>query len=177
MEDKSFDMAISLTDLKLVDTYFHTNQPTESQLQSHISVSLPNAQFNTDKENGLLGLDALVSVQFILFNGDVPAAISQDDLNSAVISYGIALGVTVTAPLMGDAIAVGKHAVRGEDDLETERDKRMERNMKLEAVRAAYGMASSRLLELSSLSPFGGIHMPLVDADELLRDIEQRDRQ
>ena len=172
MEDKSFDMAISLTDLKLVDTYFHTNQPTESQLQSHISVSLPSAQFNTDKENGFLGLDALVSVQFILFNGDVPAAISQDDLNSAVISYGIALGVTVTAPLMGDAIAVGKHAARGESDLEAERDKRMERNMKLEAVRA-----SSRLLELSSLSPFGGLHMPLVDADELLRDIEQRDRQ
>ena len=177
MEDKSFDMAISLSELKLVDTYFHTNQPTESQLQSHISVSLPNALFNVDKENGLLSLDALVSVQFILFNGDVPASLSQDDLNNAVISYGIALGVTVAAPLMGDAIAFGKHAARGETDLETERDKRMERSMKLEAVRSAYGMASSRLLELSSLSPFGGIHMPLVDADELLRDIEQRDKQ
>lgn len=174
MEEKSFDLAISLDSLSLIDTYFHINKPTVENLQSNVAASIPQHQLEVTREDSRMHLHALVSVQFMLFNGMVPSEIRQEDLDNAVLSFGTAVEVSVGSPILGDAIPAGKHAAITEDDLTTERDKRMERNMMLEALKAAYSFASTRLLEMSALSPLGSIPMPLVDADELLRDIESR---
>ena len=40
-EEKSFDLAINLDDLKLIDTFFHVNQPKSTNLQSKLAVSVP----------------------------------------------------------------------------------------------------------------------------------------
>ena len=60
-------------------------------------------------------------------------------------------------------------------DSTARRDKKMEHSLRLESIKAAYAYASSKLLEMTSMSPLGPINLPLIDADELLLDIEKRE--
>lgn len=172
-EEKSFDFAINLDDLKLIDTFFHVNQPKSTNLQSKLAVSVPRRQREQDDANGRHRLHALVSVQFLLFNDAAPEELTPDNVAEAVISFGAAMDISVSCAYMGKAIPGAKHSTASKQDIELARNKRMEDNMLLEALRCGYAFASSRMLEVSSLSPLGAIPMPLVDADALLRDIDQ----
>ena len=47
--------------------------------------------------------------------------------------------------------------------------------MRLEAIKAGYAFATSKLAEMSAMSPMGTVMLPLIDADEILIDIEKND--
>ena len=173
-DDKSFDLAISVDSTLLVDEFFHISTPTQSNLQTSISVTSPNRQFEIDRENSRLRLRAIVGVRFLMFDGAAPAEITQDDIDRAVISYGCAVETTVSSAFMSDAIPQGKHAQWTGEDIESARDKQMEHNMLLEAVRLVYGMASARMLQSTAICPFGAVSLPLADYDALLKDIEEQ---
>lgn len=174
MDDQSVDLAIDLEELKIVDMYFHSNKPLSDNLRCRVGVGNPEGQFEINEELSRTRFRALVSAQCILDDSRSEGAITQEDIETAPMSFGVVVAVTVGAPAMEQAIPTGKHAARTEDDLETERNRRMQHNMRLEAIKAGYSFASSKLLEISSLSPFGPVPMPLMDAEALLNDIENR---
>lgn len=171
-EDQSFDLAISLDQVALVDEFFHINAPTADGLQTTLSVTNPERKMEIDREASRLRLHAVVGVHFLMFNGPVPEQPTQDQIDRAVISFGCATEITVSSGVMSSSIPVGRHSTWNGGDVESERDKHMEHNMLLEAVRAAYGLASSRMLQATSLSMLGPVPMPFVDYDALLDQIE-----
>ena len=62
-----------------------------------------------------------------------------------------------------------------EESAAAQRDKKMEHAMRLEAIKAGYAFATSKLAEMSAMSPMGTVMLPLIDADEILIDIEKND--
>ena len=84
--------------------------------------------------------------------------------------FGLVAGVVVTAPIMGGEAIAPRH-LAGDKTPEAHRDEKMERGMRVEAIKAAYGLATSKLLELSAMSPIGSIMLPLIDTDEIFDDI------
>lgn len=171
-EDQGIDLAISLDQIHLVDEFFHINAPTASGMQTTLSVTCPKRKFEVDREAGRLRLHAVVGVHFLMFNGPVPEHPTQEQIDGAVISFGCAAEPTVSSGVLSSSIPTGKHST-WVGDPESERDRNMERNMLLEAVRAAYALASSRMLQATSISPLGPVNMPFVDYDALLDQIER----
>ena len=171
-EDKSFDLAISLDQIHLIDEFFHINAPSADGLETTLSVTCPERQMEIDREASRLRLHAVVGVHFLMFNGPVPEQPAQEEIDRAVISYGCATEITVSSGVMSSSIPVGKHSTWNGGDPESERDKHMEHNMLLEAVRAGYSLSSSRMLQATGLSFLGPVPMPFVDYDALLEQIE-----
>lgn len=173
-EEKSFDLAISLDHIKLIDTFFHVNQPNSANLQSKLAVSMPECQKEVDAENKLIRVHSIVSVQFFLFGGEAPAELTSETAANSVVSFGAAMDISASTSYLGSAVPMGKHSARSGTALEDERDQRLYENLTLEVIKAGYSFASARLLETSGISPFGAIPMPLMDSDELLREIQNK---
>lgn len=173
-EEKSFDLAISLDHIKLIDTFFHVNQPNSANLQSKLAVSMPECQKEADAENKRIRVHSIVSVQFFLFGGEAPAELTSETAANSVVSFGAAMDISASTSYLGSAVPMGKHSARSGTALEDERDQRLYENLTLEVIKAGYSFASARLLETSGISPFGAIPMPLMDSDELLREIQNK---
>lgn len=173
-EEKSFDLAISLDHIKLIDTFFHVNQPNSANLQSKLAVSMPECQKEVDADNKRIRVHSIVSVQFFLFGGEAPAELTSETAANSVVSFGAAMDISASTSYLGSAVPMGKHSARSGTALEDERDQRLYENLTLEVIKAGYSFASARLLETSGISPFGAIPMPLMDSDELLREIQNK---
>lgn len=173
-EEKSFDLAISLDHIKLIDTFFHVNQPNSANLQSKLAVSMPECQKEVDAEKKRIRVHSIVSVQFFLFGGEAPAELTSETAANSVVSFGAAMDISASTSYLGSAVPMGKHSARSGTALEDERDQRLYENLTLEVIKAGYSFASARLLETSGISPFGAIPMPLMDSDELLREIQNK---
>lgn len=173
-EDNSFDLAISLDHIKLVDTFFHINRPGTADLQSKIAVTLPQIQKGVDIEARRIRVHAIASIQFFLFGGEAPAELTSENASDAVVSFGAAMDVAASSPYVGPVIPVGKHSARSGLDVDDERDRQIYDNITLEILKSAYSFASARLLEVSGLSPFGAISMPLMDPDEMMDEIQKK---
>ncbi len=171
-KDQGFDLAIALDHIHMLDEFIHLNAPSAEQMETSLSITCPEKKMEVDRESRKLRLHAVIGVRFMMFNGPAPAAPSPDDERDAVLSYGCALQATVSSDVMSDSIPLGKHATWSGDEAEAMRDGRMERSMLLEAIRACYAVASSRMLQSTGITPLGPVHMPLVDYDALLEQIE-----
>lgn len=176
LKDQGYDLAISLDHIHLVDEFLHINAPSAERLETSLSITCPERKMELDRASGRLRLHAVIGVRFLMFNGPAPERLSQADMDHAALSYGCASDSAVSSGTMSDKIPLGKHSTWSADEAEALRDSRMERSMLLEAVRASYALASSRMLQATGITPFGPIHMPLVDYDALLEQIENSDK-
>ena len=75
---------------------------------------------------------------------------------------------------MGDEVITARH-MAGQDDARSRRNNKMAHALRLEAIKAAHGFASAKLVELSCVSGAPKLILPSIDADALLRDIEQQE--
>ena len=171
-QDMGFDLAIALDDIYMLDEFLHMNTPSAERMETSLSITCPEKKMEVDRESRKLSLHAVIGVRFMMFNGLTPDAPSPNDEGRAVLNYGCALQSTVSSGAMSDNIPLGKHATWSGDEAEALRDGRMERSMLLEAIRACYAVASSRMLQSTGITPLGPVHMPLVDYDALLEQIE-----
>lgn len=176
LKDQGYDLAISLDRINLVDEFLHINAPSAERLETSLSITCPERKMELDRNSGRLRLHAVIGVRFLMFNGPVPENLTQADMDAAALSYGCASESSVSSGVMSDNVPLGKHATWSGDEAEAARDGRMERSMLLEAIRASYALASSRMLQATGITPFGPIHMPLVDYDALLEQIENSDK-
>lgn len=120
-EEKSFDLAISLDHIKLIDTFFHVNQPNSANLQSKLAVSMPECQKEVDAENKRIRVHSIVSVQFFLFGGEAPAELTSETAANSVVSFGAAMDISASTSYLGSAVPMGKHSARSGTALEDER--------------------------------------------------------
>lgn len=175
-EEKSFDLAISLDSIKLVDTFFHLNPTSRDKLRSQLSLSVPLKKIQRDDKSQRLSLHSAVSIRYMLVEENPTNADLSDGQIPPSLSFGVALNVTVGTSFLSNTIFLGKHSSWSSTDFKAERDKRMAQSLLLEALKAGYSFASTRLIEVSSLSPMGSLTLPLPDYDEILKDIEKNDQ-
>lgn len=172
-ETTDISLAIDLEDLTLLENIFHVEAPIANRgLDRQLMITTPDKHFSLDVQRRKNILRCMVNVQFGLFdrNEKIPAGYPGEGNPLEVVHFGMVCGVVVSSPILdGEAIAP-KH-LAGNKAPETHRDEKMEHNMRAEAIKAAYGLAISRMAEQSALSPLGAIMMPLIDADEILDDI------
>lgn len=168
MEKNSIDLAIALESLRLVDSYFHVSPPRSNRLQPSLKIDMPRWFYDDGSESRHPQLSTVVKVSFMLTDGPAPEQITPENSDKVAMTFGCAVDLRIGSPAMKDAIPAGKHVVIEDGNLETHRNKRMERCLIREALESAYAFASTRLIEASSLSPMGTITMPLPDYDELL---------
>lgn len=165
-------LAIGLEDITLLECVFHAEAPiTGRDLERRLLVRNPSRQFTLDVKRRCNVLRANVSIQFGLF--DRKEKVNVPDLGLQpfeVVHFGLIAGVVVSSPLMGEATIAPQH-LAGFKGPEAHRDASMERAMRLEAIKAAYGMATAKLLELSSMSPIDRVTLPLIDTEEIYDDM------
>lgn len=171
-EQPDISLAINLEDLTLLDCRFHAEAPIEGRtLDRRLLVTNPGKRFTLDVKNRKNVLRANVDIQFGLFDREEKVNVPDLGLQPLeVVHFGATVGVVVTAPIMGEEAIAPRH-LAGDKTPETHRDEKMERIMRVEAIKAAYGVATSKLFELSSMSPLGVLVLPLIDGDEILDDI------
>ena len=167
--ESDISLAIRIDDISLLESVFRSRGPVPSGAQSRMLLTNPEHSFSTDRAAGRLVMRGVVSVEFSLVVDAKQAA--GDGKEIEVLGFGTAVGVVASAPLMGDALAA-RHMSGPDPDAEARRDTRMEHALRLEAIRAGHSFASAKLTEMSALSPTGTLALPLIDADELLHDIE-----
>lgn len=173
MSDQTdISLVFELEDITLLECVYHTEAPIQGrELDRRLLVQNPGKRFNLDVKRRKNVLRANVSVQFGLFDRKEKVNIPDAGLQPLeVVHFGLVAGVVVTAPIMGGEAIAPKH-LAGDKAPETHRDEKMERGMRVEAIKAAYGLATSKLLELSAMSPVGSIMLPLIDTDEIFDDI------
>ena len=175
-EAPDISLAMSLEDLTLLECAFHAEAPLQDRsLDRKLLIQNPDKRFTLDVKNRKNVLRAMIEVQFGLFDPQTKVKMpDQSERPFEVVHFGLVAGVVITSPIMGDAAFAPRH-LAGSKAPETHRDENMERAMRVEAVKAAYSLASSKLLELSAMSPLGPLTLPLIDGDEILDDISRRE--
>lgn len=167
-------LAIGLEDITLLECVFHAEAPIEGRdLERRLLIRNPSKQLTFDVKRRRNVLRANVSIQFGLF--DRKEKVNVPDLGLQpfeVVHFSLIAGIVVSSPLMGDAVIAPQH-LAGDEAPEARRDSNMERAMRLEAIRAAYGLATTKLFELSSMSPIDRITLPLIDTEEIYDDISK----
>ncbi|WP_346675645.1 hypothetical protein [Enorma phocaeensis] len=173
MSDQTdISLAFELEDITLLECVYHAEAPIQGrELDRRLLVQNPGKRFSLDVKRRKNVLRANVSVQFGLFDRKEKVNIPDAGLQPLeVVHFGLVAGVVVTAPIMGGEAIAPRH-LAGDKTPEAHRDEKMERGMRVEAIKAAYGLATSKLLELSAMSPIGSIMLPLIDTDEIFDDI------
>lgn len=175
-DSSDISLAMSLEDLTLLECVFHVEAPMkEAALDRKLLIQNPDKRFTLDVKGRKNVLRAMIEVQFGLFDPKTPVKMpDQSEQLLEVVHFGLIAGVVITSPIMGDAAIAPRH-LAGSKAPETHRDEKMERAMRVEAVKAAYSLASAKLLELSGMSPLGPLTLPLIDGDEILDDITRRE--
>lgn len=175
MEQTDITLAIHIDDIALLESVFHAAAPSEEGTpQTHLMVVNPEHTFSFDAKERRTTLRSMVSVQFGLAN---PSA--KPDANGGIaefLHFGLTVGVVASMPLLGDAPSGPRHMAGTTPDDTTLRDMNMRRSMRVEAIKVAYAMASSKLVEASSMSPLGRIVLPAIDADALLDELVRSER-
>lgn len=175
-EPADISLAMDLEDMTLLECVFQAPAPIEGRsLDRRLLVQNPGKKFSLDVKRRKNVLRAMVEIQFGLF--DKKEKVNVPDLGMQpleLVHFSLTAGVVVTAPLMGDEAIAPRH-LAGSKAPEEHRDEKMERAMRIEAIKAAYSLASTKLFELSSASPIGSMLLPLIDSDEILDDITRRE--
>lgn len=176
VEQTDVSLAMDLEDITLLGCSFSAEAPIQGrELNRQLVVNNPAKQFTVDVKRRRNVLRAMVDIQFGLFDNREKENIPEHGLQQLqVFHFGLAVGVVVTAPIMGEDAIAPRHLASSKDPKEY-RDENIERAMRIEAIKAAYGMATSKLVELSSMSPVGTLVLPLIDTDEILDDIARRE--
>lgn len=170
-------LAMSVEDLTLLECAFHAEAPLgERALDRKLLVQNPDRRFSLDVKRRKNVLRAMIDVQFGLFDENTKVMMDGKEEPLEVVHFGLIAGVVVSSPLMGDAAIAPRH-LAGSKAPETHRDEKMERAMRVEAIKAVYSLAMSKMVEMSAMSPLGTIVLPLLDADELLDDISKKDEE
>lgn len=180
MSENDISLAIRLENLTLLESIFHTSALPSESAQTQLQIINPENRFDVDVKAHRTVLRATVGVRYAIVEEDDAAQAAQSPENDVPtpLLYNQLMGVVVSVPFMGDtAVSPGRHMAGAEDDTTVYRDKRMEQNMRIEAIKAAYAYATSKLAEQSAMSPLGQIVLPLIDADEILDDIMHADAQ
>lgn len=176
MNSADVSLAISLEDLSLLNCSFQAEAPIVGRdLERRLLIRSPQKRFSLDVKRRKNVLHTMVDIQFGLF--DVHEKVHVPELGAQaleVVHFGLTAGAVVTAPLMGDDAIAPRH-LAGSEAPADHRDKSMERAMRLEAIKAAYGLATAKVLEMSSMSPAGSLVLPLIDYDEILDDISRKE--
>ena len=172
VNDSDISLAMRVDDLSLIECVFHAEPlPQDPAPKSHLLVSCPSRQSSVDAEHRRNVLRTMVSVRFGLTDPSSEGGDEPRDL----LQLGVVVGVVVTSPLMGEAAIAARHMAGSEEDAVSQRDRKMLHSMLLEAIKSGYAFASSKMVELSSMSAAGPVMLPLIDADEILIDIEKND--
>lgn len=176
MNSTDVSLAISLEDLTLLDCTYHAEAPIEGRnLERRLLVRSPQKRFSLDVKRRKNVLHTMVDIQFGLF--DLHEKVHVPELGSQpleAVHFGLVAGAVITAPLMGENSIAPRH-LAGSSTPEDHRDANMERAMRIEAIKAVYGLATGKILEMSSMSPAGALVLPLIDYDEILDDISKHE--
>lgn len=164
-------LAIRIDDVALLECAFHASAPTEQgSPQSRLLVVNPQHDFSFDPKARRTTLHSLVSVQFGLADPSV-----QPDADGGVaefLHFGLTAGVVASTPVLGAAPAAPRHmAGAAPEDGAAVRDEKMQHSMRVEAIKAAYALATAKAAEMTSMSPLGRIMLPAIDADALLDEL------
>lgn len=176
MDGSDITLAIRIDDLTLLESVFHTDAPVgEGAPLTRLSITNPQHDFAFDEKSQRTTLQAMVNVQFGM--AGIPpkeAAVLGDGADPVeFLHFGLVAGVAASVAKVGDAVASARHMAGGESDAEAQRDRNTQHALRLEAIKATYALATSRLAEASSLSPLGRVVLPPIDADALLLELER----
>ena len=175
-EGTDISLAMDLEDITLLECSLQAPAPIEGRsLDRRFLILNPGKKFSLDVKRRKNVLRAMVEIHFGLF--DQKEKVNVPDVGMQpleLVHFNLAAGVVITSPLMGEEAIAPRH-LAGSKAPEEHRDEKMERVMRIEAIKAAYSLASSKLLELSSMSPIGPTLLPLIDSDEILDDITRRE--
>lgn len=177
MSDQTdISLAMDLEDIMLLGCSFSAEAPIQGrELDRRMAITNPGKQFTLDVKRRKNVLRAMVDIQFGLFDRKEKASIPDGGVQPLeVVHFGLAAGVVITAPIMGDDAIAPRHLANSKAPKEY-RDEKMERAMRVEAIKAAYALATSKMVELSAMSPVGSLVLPLIDTDEILDDITRRE--
>lgn len=173
MGASDISLAMRVDDLTLLECVFSAEPiPREPVPQGRLVVASPDHRLSLDVRARRNVLRARVQVDYALA---VPGGGEGADGGGVreVLRFGVVVGVVVTTPVLGDAAVSARHMAGAERDAAVERDRAMERSLRLEAIKAGHAFAQAKLAEMSALSPAGPVMLPLVDADQILLDIER----
>ena len=173
MSDTDISLAMRVDDLSLIECVFHAAPVAERTGESRLAITNPDKRFSLDVKNRQNVLRAMVGIQFGIADPSAPAG--EQGEHPEFLHFGALVGVVVTSPIMGDAAIAARHMAGSEESAAAQRDKKMEHAMRLEAIKAGYAFATSKLAEMSAMSPMGTVMLPLIDAAEILIDIEKND--
>lgn len=152
--DTDITLAIRIEDMCVLEETFQTRPPKPGpQISSGLGVTVPQVEYHKEKEAGADLVRSTVSIRYSLMDSETDAG--------ECLRFGLTAEVTDSVPSLNS----GAHSVS---------QKNIEHALLREAVSTAYGLATSRLLDVSALSPFGKVYMPTIDGDALLRDIQAR---
>lgn len=175
MSDTDISLAVQVDNLTLFESVFHTEKPAGENAQTRMAISNPDNRFDLDLKARRTVLRATVGVQFGIYDEDSDAAARQGEDVPTPLLFNVLVGVVVSTPFMGEAAPQARHLAGAEATDTAQRDKHMEQAMRVEAIKAGYAFAQTKLAEASALSPLGTIMLPLIDADEILVDIERQE--
>ena len=172
--DSDISLAMRVDDISLIECVFHAAPVSGRSGESRLAITNPEKHFSLDVKNRQNVLRAMVAVQFGIADPSAPAG--EKGEIPEFLHFGMLVGVVATSPLMGEAAIAARHMAGSEDSAAAQRDKKMEHAMRLEAIKTAYAFATSKLAEMSAMSPMGVMVLPLIDADQILIDIEKADK-
>ena len=176
-------LAIELQDTRLIECSFKVNRPfSGGSFDKKLVVASPDKNFSLDVPNRKNIFSTIVRIQFGLFKNltakeriRLDAEATGENLDE-LLHFGMSIGVVVSSPIMPDVDVTPRHLAGVGDGTRTQ-DNKMRRAMHVEAIKAAYSLATARLLDLSSVSMFGQVHLPLIDADVIYDDMERREKE
>lgn len=168
LSDSDISLAIHIEDISLLELLFQSNSPVSDDAKIAMSLENPQSDFDVDRKLGKQLLRSLVCVRFELGSADG----GQEEPPAVV--FAATLGLIASVPLMGDEVITARH-MAGQDDARSRRNNKMAHALRLEAIKAAHGFASAKLVELSCVSGAPKLILPSIDADALLRDIEKQE--
>lgn len=174
-EGADISLAMHLEDVTILECIFHAEASTEGRnLEQRFFVDSPERRFTLDVKRRKNVLRAMVGIQFALL--DKEEMIEIPDMGERpleIMHFGLVAGIVISSPLLGDSAIAPMH-LAGEKTAEDRRDEKMERAMLVEAIKTACGLATTKLAEMSAMSPTGSIMLPLIDSEEMLDDLVRR---
>lgn len=174
--ETDISLAVDVDNIVMLESIFHTEKLPSDGAQMNLGIINPENRFDVDIKAHRTVLRATVGIQYAIADEDDVAAVRQDsNVMPKPLFFNMLLGITVSTPFMGEAPAQARHMAGAEASDEATRDKHMERVMRVEAIKAAHAFALARLAEASAMSPLGTVVLPLIDADEILVDIQRNE--
>lgn len=146
MDTKGCLGQVSIVDITLLEETFHVSaEPPKEAMEADIDLSNPQTHYDVDQKQGLYIAQALVSTGFIL--GEHKSRIARVQATATC---------TVLAVMSSQGV----------------KEEVAHRQLRQEAVSAAYAFERTRIAEKIKLSPVGHFELPNVDVAAVLRKID-----